>query len=195
MTTETIDTHTGEILSGTALAASHAPVNPLAALLAKVGATGIKQVTRSVLQQVDGVPIAVTFEGAAYEGEELQAGKGSGTKMAPARLANIINLETGEKQSLIMNTVLEGELVRNFGKPVGGNEKGEGATGAYVGRSFVIGSQKPVGADGKEKRYRVYQIAELEFEGAASAENVKSAEVVATGEEPVSRDGKSKPKG
>ena len=194
---DTVDNTTGEITSN-AVATVETHINPLDALMARLGGNvKIVQVTRSVLQQVVGVPIAVRFEGAAYEGEELQAGKGSGTKMAPARLANIVNLATGEKQSLIMNTVLEGELVRNFGKvdESKADKTGMGATGSYVGRSFVIGSTIPVGPDGKAKRYRVYQIAELLFDGAETAENVKGADVVATGADPVARDGKSKPKG
>lgn len=182
---ENIDQTTGEIIMTTA------PVNPMEAMLAKIGAKGIVQVTRTVLQQLENIVYAVRFEGAAYEGEELQAGKGSGTKMAPARLANIINLETGEKQSLIMNTVLEGELVRSFGAPKGGDAKGDGATGGYVGRAFMIRSIKPVDGDGKQKRYRVYQIAEIVFDG----DEAVGGEKVADGSDPVAKDGKSKPKG
>lgn len=191
------DAHTGEIVSADH---SHA-LNPMQAMMARLGVVDIKQITRTVLQQVEGKPFAVTFEGAAYDGEELAPGKGSGVKMQPARIAHVLNLETGEKQALIMNTVLEGELMRNYGqnwdksKQGSVGAKGEDASGAYVGKSFIICGVKPTDAEGKAKRYRVYQIAEITLQGGNAAENVVAADVVATGEDPVARDGKAKPKG
>lgn len=195
--TETHDATTGELIPA---GATHV-LNPMEVMMQRLGVSAIKQITRTVLQQVEGKPFAVTFEGAAYDGEELAPGKGSGVKMQPARIAHVLNLETGEKQALIMNTVLEGELMRNYGqnwdKANQGTvaKKGEDATGAYVGRSFIICGVKPTDAEGKAKRYRVYQIAEITLAGGNNPENVTAAEVVADASDPVARDGKSKPKG
>lgn len=149
--------------------ATETHVNILAGL---AGFKVAKQVTRTVLQQGND-PFAVTFERPAYEGQELKAGRGSGAQMQPARLADVINLVTGELQTLIMNTVLEGELDRAY------------PNNAYVGRSFLIRGYKPVDSEGKERRYRVYQIAELEREA-----EVVTATPVADANGPVNRYGK-----
>lgn len=120
--------------------------------LAAAGFEVVKQVTRSILVQRDGVPFAVTFEGAAYEGQEITESRG-GAKMEPARLCDVLNLITHEKQSLIMNTVLEHELERAY------------PNGSYVGKSFAIRGARPVDAEGKQKRYRTYEIAEIAVKG------------------------------
>ena len=140
------------------------------------------QITRTVLRQMEGKPFAVRFEAAAYESESLkdEAAKGREASRKPPRVAHVINLETGDKQVLIMNTVLEGELERAFPKA------------GYVGRDFLIRGEVPVGRDGKLKTYRVYQIIEIERE-----DGVNVARPVADGTDPVNAKGEapaSKPK-
>ena len=111
------------------------------------GVKFLKQVTRTVLVQEDQVPIYVHFQSAARDGD-LVSDKRIKT---PPRLADIINLETGELQILIMNAVLESELSRAF--------PGE----AYVGKSFAILPHKNSGGEA-DRRYSTYMIIEVEVE-------------------------------
>lgn len=152
--------------------------------LAALGATIVKQVTRTVLQQNDGIVLAVEFESAAIESEIAEQARGKGTKMAPARTCDVINLRTGEKQLLIMNTVLEGELDKHYPKQ------------GYVGKQFAFRSYFPqdgVKEDGspKYRNYKLYNIVEIQMKANGAPEGV---EVVADGSDPVNRKG-GKPKG
>lgn len=152
-------------------------------ILAMIGATVVKQVTRTVLQQVENVPFAVEFEGPAHESEVQTPARG-GTKMQPARVADVINLVTGSRQVLIMNTVLEGEMDRNYPDQ------------AYVGRKFAIRSHFPSDGEApdgstRKRRYKVYEIVEIEMpRDVTSADQVKIGEKVADGTDPVNRKGK-----
>jgi hypothetical protein len=130
-----------------------------------------KQVTRTVLRQEDFVPYAVTFQSIAVQGEVMEAGRGGKPKMEPARVADILNLETGELQIIIMNTVLEGELAREYGDD-------------YAGRSFTF--RRSPGPDRKDGRgYKVYEIAEIEIDGG----EVIGGEIVSDASDPVNRKG------
>lgn len=132
-----------------------------------------KQVTRTVLPQVDGVAYAVAFTSEIRDSEVMEAGRGGKAKMSPARIAEITNLETGELQLLIMNTVLEGELSKAY--PDNG----------FVGRMFTF--MRKQGPDRKDDRgYKVYQIAEIELDG-----DDVSGHIVTDGADPVNRAGKS----
>jgi hypothetical protein len=102
-----------------------------------------KQITRTVLQQVDGVPFCVEFESVAKEQPPVQNPKWD----SPFVACDVVNLETGELNLLCMNKVLFSELDRAF--PDGG----------YVGRKFAIVRAK---AKDTDKRYRTYRILELE---------------------------------
>lgn len=171
------ETKTGElIVSENVTTMTAAPVaQSLSSLAAALGNKYKikKQVTRTVLQQKDGVPFAVTIQTEIYQGQELGQGRGGAPKMQPARLIEVLNLESGELQLLIANTVLEGELIRAY------PELG------YVGKSFLI--RPKAGGDnseGKKRLYKVYEIAELEIEG-----ETVSGEIIATGENPVNRAG------
>ena len=143
-----------------------APVDPLSRL---PRFRTVRQITRTVLQQLEGIPFAITFESGAYEGENLQTTRGGGLKMQPARLAEILNLETGERQLLIMNTVLERELLKAF--PDNG----------YIGHSFIVRGKKPDG-----KGYRVYEIQEIELimPDEAPAPSISAQNEVSSGEIP-----------
>lgn len=131
----------------------------MASFIAPKGFVFAKQVTRSVLSQkeLDGkTPIYVEFEGAARQAppikrspeEEEDVMSGKVKPMDPPRVADIVNLETGELQIIIMNKVLESELDRAY--PEGG----------YVGLSFGI---LKVGRGGKrlDRQYNQYRIVEL----------------------------------
>ena len=130
-----------------------------------------KQVTRTVLHQVDGVAYAVAFTSEIRDSEVVESGRGGKAKMSPARISEITNLESGELQILIMNTVLEGELTKAY--PDNG----------FVGKMFTF--MRKQGPDRKDDRgYKVYQIAEIEFEG-----DEFSGQIVSDGSNPVNRSG------
>lgn len=99
-------------------------------------------VTRSVLRQELKVPFFVEFESAIYEAPPLE----QATKMAPPMIADVINLQTGECQILICNTVLEREIERNY------------PNGSYVGKRFAMCGYM---AGRESNDYRVYNIVEL----------------------------------
>lgn len=172
-------------ISERAVAAMNTPAKA-ADILATIGAKVVKQVTRTVLQQSENMPFAIMFESAAAESMVPEAARGGAQKMAPARVCDVVNLVTGEKQLLIMNTALEGDLDRNY------------ADNGYVGKQFLIRSHFPndgVNPDGsvKKRRYKVYEIVEIEME-VADAASVEPVAKVADGTDPVNRKGE-KPKG
>lgn len=110
-----------------------------------------KWVTRTVLQQEMNRPFYVRFEGAIGlstmdpENSKFKDAKGDG---AVPEIANVINLETGEYQVLIINTVLGSELRRAY------------PDNAYVGKMFgVMQSKSDI-----DKRYKSYKIIELELD-------------------------------
>jgi hypothetical protein len=127
-----------------------------------------KQLTRTVMREIIGTPYAVMFQGAIYQGEDLKSAKAGAVKMEPARLCDVLNLETGELQSLILYSVLEGEIHRAY--------PGD----SYIGKSLLIRASRPEG-----KRYRTYEIAEIE----ASDDGEISGAVIADGCAPVNRAG------
>ena len=108
-----------------------------------------RQVTRTVMRQVDGVPFHVSIDSAIYTGEELKGGRGGGAQYAPADLAEVTDLATGELHLLIMNTVLRSELERAYPDQ------------SYVGKSFAIVGGKGVTKDGEPAKYKTYKILEL----------------------------------
>jgi hypothetical protein len=70
----------------------------------------------------------------------------------PPQLAQVVNLETGEIVQIIVGSVLESELKREY------------PDDSYIGKGFQIQKAKIQG-----KRYAAYQIAELELEEEAPA--------------------------
>jgi hypothetical protein len=112
-----------------------------------------EQITKTVLVQRDNQPLAVEFKSLIVE-SEIQEGvtKDGKVKMNAARIADVIDLVTGQLHVLIMNTVLEKELTAKF----------PGKDGAgLLGLRFAIKSARPIDADGKQKRYRVYDILKI----------------------------------
>lgn len=133
--------------TATEAAASIAPKavegNLIDALMAQIGARVVQRVSRTVLQQIDDVPFAVTFETAAVESALVTEGRGGKIKMEPARVCDVVNVATGASQTLIMNEVLEAELSRHYPEL------------SYVGKSFVIRCFFPLDREtGKARRYR-----------------------------------------
>ena len=107
-------------------------------------------VTRETLQQEDGVPIAVRIQSKIVKGEDREDAKEG--DMRPPDLCNVLNLETGEEQVLIVNVKLKSGLRRGY------------PDDTYVGRSFALVSIK-VPFKGN-KTVRDYMVKELLFEPA-----------------------------
>lgn len=134
-----------------------------------------KWVTRTVLRQVQDQPFYVKFESAISlstmdpENSKFKDAK-SGDGVVP-EIANVVNLETGEFQVLIINTVLGSELKRAY--PDDG----------YVGKLFAIMQAK----SDVDKRYKAYKIIELELDKSAPGGATASNEIDATGPDAIER--------
>lgn len=106
----------------------------------------VSQVTRTVLSQKDDVVFFVRVESDPYVATPLE---GSRSKKQPPTMCDVLNLQTGEFQMLIMNTVLLKELTAAFhtadGKP------------DFKGKSFGIRPSTLKKSEGGNA-YRVYQI-------------------------------------
>lgn len=109
---------------------------------------GTKAVTRPVLRQEDGVPVAVKiissimsseiFERKSHQGEAI---------MKPADICHVVNLATGEEMTLICNAAFHSALTREY------------PDDAYVGKYFAFVSQLRPHKEGR--RIREYLIKEL----------------------------------
>ena len=119
------------------------------------GLNVVRQVTRTILKQEDQVPLYVEFETAAREGMPIKAADPK-KAMPPARIADVINLETGELQLLIMNTVLESELDRAYG------------VGGYGDKRLGVLPNKPGTGNGVDRRYALYRIVEVDYDREAN---------------------------
>ena len=116
---------------------------------AKTTSTGfVPKVKRALvlplLKKQDDVPIYIKITGAINTSESGAQKAGDGKDMEPARVCNCDNLETGEQCQIIVNTVLESTLQRNF------------PDDSYVGCGFEIIQHKTPG-----KRYKTYTVNEL----------------------------------
>jgi hypothetical protein len=131
------------------------------------------QVTRTVLRQVEKEPFFVTFENAAFQSQPLPNPKG-GRPMQPPMVCHVYNLATKQRQLLIMNTVLLGNLIQAY--PADG----------YVGKSFAIRGETPAKGSSEEKSYRVYDILEID----PIEPSLETTTIVATTEDaPVNKNG------
>ena len=102
--------------------------------------TSSEQTTAPILRQIDGVPFYVEVKSAIRVSEQDP----------DMKIADVLNLETGKLQLLIINTVLGSEL------------RGKYLRDGYVGKSFAI-RPKPSG-----RNYKSYEIAELEIDTTAA---------------------------
>ena len=116
------------------------------------------QITFPVLKKKDGEPIYVKIISEIYTGKEIKQAQGK-KKMEPARLAKVVNLETGEQMELICNRVLESNLNENTGDD------------RYVGKCFEI-VQQP---SRQGKQYKTFSIWELECPGEAPPTKKRAA--------------------
>lgn len=108
----------------------------------------IKPVTTAVLRQVIDAPFFVEFRTAIKQGDVVSTKQGAdGQAMKPADVAQVVNLETGEVQTLICNAVLKSELEKNYPKA------------GYVGKQFRIVQHAKTGG----KRYNPYSISEIKL--------------------------------
>jgi hypothetical protein len=110
-----------------------------------------KQVTRSVLTQVDGEPVAITITSEIVQAAEPRGErKETDPERKPPKICQVTNLLTGELQIFICNYVFEAEITEKYPDL------------SYVGRSFAVES-KLLPRKGKQSQLRIYNIAELEI--------------------------------
>ena len=119
----------------------------------------VRSVTRPLLKMDDvgGKAIYVTVQSAVKDAKPqsggkteaplLENGQPNPKYMAPPRLLDVLNLETGEEMTIIANKVLETELQETY--------PGDG----YVGKSFEIVKHKSDAG----KRYATFGIAEIQL--------------------------------
>ena len=105
----------------------------------------VKAVTRPTLSLTPHTPVYVRILKEIYVGKEIKGTeKDADTK--PADIADIINLETGKEQQLVIGAVVKANFEEAYPKA------------SYVGKSFMITK-----LDKKEgKRYFNYEISEIE---------------------------------
>ena len=136
-----------------------------------------KQVTRTVLQQLNEVPFYIEITSSIHASTidpeySKYKNKDTGEASLPD-VCDVTNLETGECQTLIVNAVLGSELNRHY--PDDG----------YVGRSFgVLRTKSEV-----DKRYFTYKIIELErvMDARGHTVAVEKKNVIDNGEETVDK--------
>ena len=108
----------------------------------------IKQVTLPNLKLEVGTPVYVKVSSSIYDGKERAAKPGE-EKQKPPKIINVINLETGEEQTLVAGALVVSELTENY--PDDG----------YVNKCFMI--EKGASKKGQGGRsYATYKIAEIE---------------------------------
>lgn len=108
----------------------------------------VKAVTLPVFKQQDNVTLYVKILEPIFTGKEIKAKDGE-KAMEPARIANVMNHETGEVGQLICNKVLESSLAEAYEK------------NTYVGKSFAI--TRLAGEKGSSgRKYKSYKVVEIE---------------------------------
>lgn len=106
-----------------------------------------RHVTRSVLKFVAEVSVHVKILTAMHMGKELK-GRGEAATMEPATLCEVVNLDTGEEQQMLVSAVIKSIFTEEY------------PDDSYVGRGFLI--IKHAKAEGKN--YFTYSIDELDLE-------------------------------
>jgi hypothetical protein len=131
----------------------------------------VKNVTLPLLKMLDnGTPYYVKFISEIYPGKDNKTGKvaeGDAQQKVPD-LIQVVNLETGEEQELIVSAVLKAELEEQYPEL------------AYKGKMFRL--QKFAKADGK--KYATFQIAEIDIDETAAPQQ-EAAPMVSENEKAV----------
>jgi hypothetical protein len=104
-----------------------------------------KHVTLPLLKFQNNDPLYVQFTDAIFTGKVVD------DKKEPPKMANVINLETGEEAQIILGAVLVSNLEDTYP-----NE-------TYVGKQFMIEKSAPEGA----RKYSLFNITEIEVEKAS----------------------------
>jgi hypothetical protein len=104
----------------------------------------VKNVTLPIYKLKEGVAGFVQFKTPFVLGKKLE-----GSKMEPAHVAHVVDLETGELHALIGGKVLLGILEDDY------------ADAAYVGKQFQLLIEKPETFEGGRK-YNRYTVTEIE---------------------------------
>lgn len=113
----------------------------------------LKNVTMPTLSLKSGQSAYVKFVGAIYLGKELKPAKEGDPQQAPANLANVVNLETGETMQLIVSAVVKANINESYPKD------------GYVGKCFEIAKL----AQRAGKRYFDFRLTEIEDQTAPEA--------------------------
>ena len=103
-----------------------------------------KHVTLPLLKMENNKPIYIQFTEAIFVGKVVD------DKKEPPKMANVINLETGEECQIILGTVLESNLRETY------------PDDSYVGKQFELVKSAPEGA----RKYSLFNITEIEVEKA-----------------------------
>lgn len=107
-----------------------------------------KPVTLPVLKMTEDQPVYVKITSAFRDGRASNKPGKDGEVMKPARICDVVDLESNEPAQMIAGKVLESNLVETY--------PGE----AYVGKSFEIIQR----AKADKQRYRLYTVSELQPE-------------------------------
>jgi hypothetical protein len=133
---DVVDKATGEIASLPALTST----NKVVILPGGKTITLIAQLNKVLLTHHAGQSVFITVTGKTFTGKEIK-----GSKMAPATMVPIIDIETGQEKEYIVNAVMLGLLTDTY--------PGE----SFVGKSFAVykGDQR------EGKRYSDIQLSEI----------------------------------
>lgn len=155
---------TGEIVTGNEVTAvvGGEPVPPKVGNVAIIGGKRFRikeQLTFQVLKQVEGQTVYVKFLSAIETAKPIKAAPGA-KEMDPAEIAQVLNLENDQEQTLIVNKVLRGVLEDKFGVvEVTDPTTGEVSTiPGYIGAELAVRMEAPPAG----KRYKQFSIFELE---------------------------------
>lgn len=107
-----------------------------------------KNLTKSLIKFVEGVTVYVKIQGAMFIGKEMK-GRASNTeaKKEPATLCDVVNLETGEEQQIILHAVVKSVFADEY------------PNDSYIGKGFSLTKM------GKEpgKTYNKFKVEEIEL--------------------------------
>lgn len=133
-------------MSKNQVAAAETTTETAAVIKPKLNFKKTKLITIPLLKLELDVPVYVKLTGEYFVGKEVK-GVGEKAKMEPAVLCHCINLETGEQQQIILNSVIKANLDEAY------------ANHGYVNKSFEF-----IKHDKREgKRYNDFSLAEIEL--------------------------------